>query len=133
MGFIYCLFSLRYFYFKIGLSGTPKSRRKTITKSIKEELNKNPWIIPVFGVWVWDMEESEKKIHRVLKPWNFTWVGSGASEWHKKKLSILDLIFALLVALFLMGLMWIESGLKLIIGLTVFVTLFFVVIKMING
>ncbi len=108
MGWIYCLLSLRYFYFKIGLSGKPKRRRKNITKSIKEVTNKSPWIIPVFGVWVWDMDRSEAKIHRVIKFWNFTWKGSGKTEWFKSKLFFIDGLFALLVALVFMLLMWIE-------------------------
>jgi len=108
-GFVYLFLSLRFGYFKIGLSGTPKRRLRNVRKTVKEDLKKYPVIVPVAVIAVWNMESVEDKIHTLLKPWNFTWVGSGKTEWHRLGI----LFFGLVFALFLLILFQVETVLRI--------------------
>jgi hypothetical protein len=116
-GFVYLFLSIRFGYFKIGLSGTPKVRLHNIRKTVKEELNKWPVIVPVAVIAVWNMESVEEKIHTVLKPWNFTWVGSGKTEWHR----IGVLFFGLVLAFVLLILFQLETITRILVFAAVIV------------
>ena len=128
MGFIYCFFSLRFLYFKIGLSKTPRKRLRNIRETVRDDLKKYPVIIPLFVIIVWDMETVEKAIHGVIDFWNFTWKGSGKSEWFKSKLFFIDVFFALFIALVLMILFQLESILRIGIVLATLVLIIYLIV-----
>jgi hypothetical protein len=66
---------------------------------------------------VWNMESVEEKIHTVLKPWNFTWVGSGKTEWHR----IGVLFFGLVLAFVLLILFQLETITRILVFAAVIV------------
>jgi hypothetical protein len=96
----------------------PKSEVAQYKKDSKRRIeNKMACYCSGAVIAVWNMESVEEKIHTVLKPWNFTWVGSGKTEWHR----IGVLFFGLVLAFVLLILFQLETITRILVFAAVIV------------